>query len=219
VPNRAQISAKWRAALQIDGSLTRRHQGTGLGLSIVKRLVELMGGTVAIESEFGRGATIRFDILVGVPQPEPELGPWLSSPEPEPSAPSGQRRALKILLVEDEAINRMTMARLLTKRGHEVVTAESGGAALELLSRDRFDCVFMDMQMPDMDGVAVTRMIRSADGSSFDPHIHIIAHTAHAMAGDRERFLEAGLDGYLSKPVEVEALDRTLEKVMQGRKA
>lgn len=112
----------------------------------------------------------------------------------------------------------MTMSRLLTKRGHEVVTADNGAAALELLARDSFDCIFMDMQMPDMDGITVTRLIRSSDGSSFDPHIHIIAHTAHAMAGDREKFLEAGLDGYLSKPVEVEALERTLAIVMQGRK-
>ena len=213
-----RLSGLFQPFAQIDGSLTRRHQGTGLGLSIVKRLVELMGGTVGIESEFGRGATIRFDILVGVPQQQ--AGPEPASPEPQaaPAAPTAERRSLKILLVEDEAINKMTMARLLAKRGHEVVTVESGGAALELLSRDRFDCVFLDMQMPDMDGVAVTRLIRSSDGSSFDPHIHIIAHTAHAMAGDREKFLEAGLDDYLSKPVEVEALDRALERVMQGRK-
>jgi len=207
----------FRPFVQIDGSLTRKQQGTGLGLSIVKRLVELMGGQVAIESELGHGATIRFDILAGVP---PQGGQALSSLEPdqEPAGAPGARRALKILLVEDEAINQMTMSRLLTKRGHEVVTADNGAAALELLARDSFDCIFMDMQMPDMDGITVTRLIRSSDGSSFDPHIHIIAHTAHAMAGDREKFLEAGLDGYLSKPVEVEALERTLTKVMQGRK-
>jgi CheY-like chemotaxis protein/two-component sensor histidine kinase len=213
-----QLSSLFKPFAQIDGSLTRKHQGTGLGLSIVKRLVELMGGTVAIESELGRGVTIRFDILVGVPQQQSGSEPASLEPEAAPAVPTGERRSLKILLVEDEAINKMTMARLLTKRGHEVVTAGSGGAALELLARDRFDCIFMDMQMPDMDGVTVTRLIRSSDGTSFDPHIHIIAHTAHAMTGDREKFLKAGLDDYLSKPVEVEALDRTLENVMHGRK-
>ena len=204
---------------QIDGSLTRKHQGTGLGLSIVKRLVELMGGESNLESVAGQGTTIRFDILAGVPSQQPE--PSREAPGPAGGAPiaPGESRALNILLVEDERINQMTMKRLLTKRGHSVVCAGSGGEAVEALARDHFDCVLMDMQMPDMDGVTATKLIRSADGSAFDPHVRVIAFTAHAMAGDREKFFEAGMDDYLSKPVEVEALDRALARAMAARKS
>ncbi|MFP5222287.1 MAG: ATP-binding protein [Acidobacteriota bacterium] len=214
-----QLSGLFQPFAQIDATLTRKHQGAGLGLSIVKRLVQLMGGDVSMESEPGRGTTIRFDILAGVPPREDAPAQDVPEPQRQPGEFPAGRRGLKILLVEDDVINKMTMERLLSKRGHQVVTAESGAEAIKILSREPFDCILMDMQMPDMDGVTATRLIRSSDGSAFDPLIHIIAHTAHAMAGDRERFLEAGLDNYLSKPVDMDALDRALEKVTPGRGA
>jgi signal transduction histidine kinase/CheY-like chemotaxis protein len=204
---------------QIDGSLSRRHQGTGLGLSIVKRLVELMGGEVRVESAAGAGTVMRFSIMVSLAGELPE------SARPELEAPSaamawqplgglvepGQR--LDILLVEDESINQKTMARLLGKRGHCVTSASSGEEALARLAGRRFDCVLMDVQMPGMDGIEATRLIRSGKGTGLDSGVHIIALTANAMAGDRERLLRAGMDDYLSKPVELEALLAVLERV------
>ncbi|WP_243358061.1 ATP-binding protein [Fundidesulfovibrio terrae] len=204
---------------QIDGSLARKYQGTGLGLSIVKRLVELMGGEVRVESAVGVGTSMHFSILAGAPAqgslPD-EAPPQAETAGPTAAEPSSP---LNILLVEDEAINQKAMERLLGKRGHAVVCAGSGEEALKILARQRFDCVLMDVQMPGMDGTQATRLIRSGEGSSLDPGVHIIALTANAMSGDRERLLSAGMDDYLSKPVELDALLQALGRVTPRTRA
>ncbi|GFK92462.1 Autoinducer 2 sensor kinase/phosphatase LuxQ [Fundidesulfovibrio magnetotacticus] len=201
--------------VQIDGALDKKYPGTGLGLSIVKRLVELMEGEVTVESEPGRGTRVRFEIPVLAAPPEAP-GASAARPESEGGA-DAPARSLDVLLVDDEPVNRRVMQNLLEKRGHRVVLAETGLQALEQLARRPFDCVLMDVQMPGMDGLAATRAIRANERQAWDASVSVIALTAHAMAGDRERFLAEGMDDYLSKPVELEALDQVLGRVARRR--
>jgi CheY-like chemotaxis protein len=122
------------------------------------------------------------------------------------------RGRLKILLAEDNAVNQTLAVRLLEKRGHEVVVSENGEAALEALNKQNFDLILMDIQMPQMNGLQATEAIRCKELTS-GKHIPIIAMTAHAMAGDKERCLEAGMDAYISKPIRVDDLFSAIEEV------
>ncbi|MDC0336099.1 PAS domain S-box protein [Pseudodesulfovibrio sp.] len=187
---------------QVDGSFTRKYQGTGLGLGIVRRLVTLMDGNIAVASDEGKGTTIVFTLLVH-PSPVDETQQHASSKE------AGERH-LTILVAEDERVNRTVVERLLSKLGHKAVCVEDGERAIRLLQKHTFDCVLTDIQMPGMDGLETTRVIREELGLD----IPIIALTAHAMKGDRKRFLEAGMDGYMSKPFEMGELQEELHRVM-----
>jgi CheY-like chemotaxis protein len=179
---------------QIDGTYSRRYQGTGLGLPIVKRLVTLMGGNISVESAAGEGTTISFTLSL---REAPAL--QASAVQQTPRAVTDVR-PLTVLLVEDDVVN-MTMARrMLEKMGHTLVCARNGMEALDCLLAPGVDVVLMDIQMPEMDGIEATRLIRS--DPRFIPYaqVPIIALTAHAMAGDKEKFLSRGMDAYLSKP-------------------
>ncbi len=201
--------------MQVDGSYTGKDRGTGLGLSIVKRLVELMGGDVRLESAVGQGTTVYFEIVVGVPAREVEKVD--ATPRHAGSrSHEGQLTPLrlKILVVEDDPINQSMARWMLEKEGATVVCADNGEEALEAVSRESFDCILMDVQMPVMDGVTATRRIRSGQGGSAR-NIPIIAMTAHAMVGDREKFLAAGMDEYVSKPVDMAELRFILDNVTQ----
>ncbi|SDM88492.1 Signal transduction histidine kinase [Geoalkalibacter ferrihydriticus] len=198
-----RLDAIFEPFVQVDGSSTRKYGGAGLGLGIVKRLVQLMNGTLSVESELGRGTQLSFSVEVEEASPAVPVspGPILTKPM--------LIRPLKILLAEDERINRFTMERMLIKQGHEVRSVTDGKQCLHMLQQDSFDLVFMDIQMPEMDGLETTRQARSLK----DPdkaRIPIVALTAHAMKGDREKFLEAGMDEYISKPVRAEELRRVL---------
>jgi CheY-like chemotaxis protein len=187
---------------QVDGSFTRKYQGTGLGLGIVRRLVTLMGGTISVTSELGKGTAVVFTVLarpMGLPEPAPVI-------EMSGRAP----RRLSILVVEDERTNRVVAERLLGKLGHGATCVESGEEALERLASESYDCVLMDIQMPGLDGMETTRAIRDRLGSD----VPVVALTAHAMEGDRERFMEAGMQGYVAKPFDMDELGRELERVM-----
>ena len=202
------IAGIFQPFTQADGSLSRRHQGTGLGLAIVKRLVELMGGNVVLESEPGKGSTVSFCIRA--------RNGNLDAPEAACLPAQAEGRPLRVLVVEDDAVNRTLTARFLGKLGHTSAVAANGREALDLLRRERFDCVLMDVQMPVLDGIGATLAIRAEPGMGGRERIPIIALTAHAMLGDRERCLEAGMDGYLAKPVDLEELSRGLRLATAG---
>jgi CheY-like chemotaxis protein len=190
-----KLATVFEAFSQADGSTTRKYGGTGLGLTITRRLVELMGGKLSVTSTLGKGSSFVFELPVGitsVTQPAaamPKLADTVGLP-------------LKVLLVEDNRINQILAIRLLEKWGHGVTLAEHGQAALDLLSEGAaFDIVLMDMQMPVMDGLAATQAIRAREKEHHLPRTPIVAMTANAMQGDREICIAAGMDDYLSKPI------------------
>jgi len=192
---------------QVDGTYSRRYQGTGLGLPIVKRLVTLMGGNISVESMEGEGTTIFFVIPL---RAAPPLQQVQASAQPDLAMTAV--RPLGILLVEDDVVN-MTMARrMLEKMGHSVICARNGQEALDTLQAPGVDLVLMDIQMPEMDGIEATEIIRN--DPLFTPYarVPIIALTAHAMGGDEEKFLSRGMDAYLSKPFDHARLQELLHR-------
>jgi PAS domain S-box-containing protein len=186
----------FEAFSQADGSITRKFGGTGLGLTISQRLTQLMGGDLTLRSTPGQGS--EFGFALPLPAADPASA---AAVEPVPDA-AEPRASLKILLAEDNRINQKVAISLLEKAGHQVHAVSSGEAAIEAIAADeRFDLVLMDMQMPDMDGLDATRRIRADEAAQGKRRLPIIALTANAFASDRERCLAAGMDDFLSKPL------------------
>jgi len=194
---------------QADSSTTRKYGGTGLGLTISARLASMMGGGISVESEMGRGT--RFCLLVRVGALAKTESDTIAVPESLRDVTS--RRELRILLVEDNRVNQAVASRILAKLGHMFVIANNGLEAIERLKQQAFDLVLMDVQMPEMDGIQATKVIREHEKSTHD-HIPIIAMTAYAMAGDRARCLAAGMDGYVTKPINPEEVDAAILTAM-----
>ncbi|MBI4517725.1 MAG: PAS domain S-box protein [Deltaproteobacteria bacterium] len=232
-------AAIFNAFEQADGSTARRYGGTGLGLTIAAKLVHLLGGRIWVDSEPGRGSTFHFTATFGLAQPNARpspaalvgnhcaersstCGPAIEKPSPQPSPTSDAgaadkfRNRLRILLAEDNAVNQKLVVRLLEKRGHTVVVAGNGNEALAALEREPFDLVLMDVQMPEMDGFEATAEIRRREAATGNPRAHrvpIIAMTAHALKGDEERCLAAGMDAYVAKPIDSQSLLRTIARL------
>jgi len=198
-----KIQAVFGAFTQVDGARTRKYQGTGLGLHIVKRLAQLMGGTISVESEEGWGTTIH--CCLPFESPVPSEGTDSDDRRPRPEV---ERK--RVLVVEDERINRLALCRILEHLGHGTDWAANGEEALLRLAQNDYDLIFMDIQMPVMNGVEATRRIRAAENLGEKRNVPIVALTAHAMSGDREAFIQAGMNGYLPKPVDLDELQAAL---------
>jgi signal transduction histidine kinase/ActR/RegA family two-component response regulator len=197
---------------QADNSHSRKYGGTGLGLSISSRLVRLMGGEIGVESVPGKGSTFWFTIPMDVPvlpenalqeRPDTDYVYFLNRKE--------IFQNLKVLLVEDEYINRTLAQTILEGWNMIISTAETGVQALKMLEKDQFDLILMDVQMPEMDGLETTRKIRDAEQGT-GKHIPVIALTAHSFEGDRQSCFEAGMDDYVSKPLVTEVLYEVIKK-------
>jgi PAS domain S-box-containing protein len=191
---------------QVDGSYTRKFGGTGLGLSICKQLVGIMGGDIWAESELGKGSSFHFVIPLGIgDKPVEEV---MSTPK-EIKAKIGN----DVLLVDDDLVNQKVLSRILKMKGHRVKIANNGVEALDLQSRNHFDFILMDIQMPRMNGIEATKQIRGNKGKN--QNTPIIALTAFALQGDRERFLELGMDAYVSKPINMEELFECIDRILK----
>jgi signal transduction histidine kinase len=186
--------------IQADGSITRSFGGTGLGLAITRSLVQLMGGQISAFSQSGQGACFSFTLKTSIPSVTPASAPS------NPDAPPAPHRALRVLIAEDHPINQKLAAILLTQMGHECVLVDDGQKALEALEQSPFDLVLMDVMMPHMDGVTALKNLRAMEAQG-RPRTVVIMVTAHAMTGDRERFLTDGADGYVSKHISSKVLE------------
>ncbi|HZR25914.1 MAG TPA: ATP-binding protein [Vicinamibacterales bacterium] len=195
---------------QADGSTTREFGGSGLGLTISRQLAEMMDGRIWVDSAVGKGSTFHVTVKMRI-QP--------ASGEARPAAPASSRMLLppmRILLAEDNAVNQFLARRLLEKQGHTVIAVTSGLAATHIIESEQFDLVLMDLQMPEMDGFEATAHVRSHERMT-GTHLPIIALTANAMVGDEERCIAAGMDGYVSKPIDVEKLTSEIRRVTEAR--
>ncbi|WP_417450864.1 ATP-binding protein [Kordiimonas sp.] len=192
---------------QVDETITRRYGGTGLGLAICKQLVELMHGEISVKSLSGKGSVFSFNILLDLPR-EAKNREAAIAPAP-PASPPSVLAGTHILLAEDNPVNRIIAIKLLTEVGVIVDIAEDGLIALEKGMQSRYDAILMDMQMPGMDGVAVTRALRQTDGGARVP---IIAMTANVSMADREHCLKAGMNDHIPKPFKPEMLYSTLTR-------
>ncbi|UQZ90654.1 hypothetical protein C4J81_16155 [Deltaproteobacteria bacterium Smac51] len=189
---------------------TRKFGGTGLGLAISKRLVEIMGGEMWLESVLGKGSTFYFRLRLPLAEHFPTADELAAKPV------RSKRPTFKgsLLVVDDNAVNRMVAARMLEKLGNVVATAENGREALTCMEESGYDVVFMDCQMPELDGYEATRMQRRKESETSCGHQIIIAMTANAMAGDREKTLEAGMDDYISKPFKIDDMVNVLARFL-----
>jgi PAS domain S-box-containing protein len=202
-----RLGAIFEAFAQADSSTTRRYGGTGLGLTICKRLAELMGAHVHVQSEVGVGSTFWVELPLPVAKAAPQPIQTGSPSQQKTDVPAG----LRLLLVEDNEVNRKVAVRMLERLGCSVDIAHDGQEAIDKTASQEYDIVFMDVHMPQMDGYEATRLIRERENRS-GKHQIIIAMTANAMAGDRERCLQAGMDDYLSKPFKENDLRATLAR-------
>ncbi len=225
---RAQIDRLFTPFTQVDGSYTRKYGGTGLGLAISKRLVELMGGEIGVESEVGRGSLFWFTVPLpavpaGIWEPKSQtdlhleadtldtFNPNSSIQEKSSPVPATNSSDQAILLAEDNVVNQKVILRQLQKLGYTAKIVTNGREAVDEALRCHYSVILMDCQMPELDGFEATRLIRTAEiGASC--HTPIIAMTANAMQGDREACLAAGMDDYLSKPLRVHELQAMLER-------
>lgn len=196
---------------QADSSITRRYGGTGLGLTISSQLIRMMGGELQVESELGQGSSFHFKINLAIAT-QARLMATVEVDSLSPDRPS-----LKVLLADDNAVNRMLAVRLLNKAGHQVLVAENGHEAVQVWEQEQPDVILMDVQMPVMDGLKATRLIRMTEQTKQLSSTPIIALTANAMESDKAICLAAGMDDFLSKPFQIQALLDVVQRVCANK--
>ncbi len=210
-----QLARIFEPFIQAEGTFTRAYQGAGLGLAIVRRLVVLLGGSMAVDNAPG-GTTFYVSApfgLPGLPRPEPEAGRPAALP-PVGAAPG--EHGVRVLLADDDTPSRVACQRALERVGHRVTAVDNGQAVLELLARQEFDIVLLDVQMPVISGMEAMRRIR--EGEAGNPDIPIVAVTGYAKFGDAARFLAAGADDYIPKPVDFATLTATVARVHAAKR-
>ena len=207
-----QVEAIFDSFSQADNTITRRFGGTGLGLAISRRLVEAMGGKIWVESELGRGSAFRFTVRLEAPPARIQVS---EDPQYDVAAPgpAAEGNNLRVLVAEDDPVNRKIVQIMLARAGHQCVLAGNGREALEHWRTGAFDLILMDINMPEMGGIDATRHIRERERNT-GSHIPIVALTANALVQDRQIFLDAGMDGYVSKPYRFDDLIVAIRGVM-----
>lgn len=205
-----QREAIFESFTQGEAGYRRKHPGTGLGLAISRSLAKLMGGQLYFESEPGIGSTFYFSVPLHLADAAVE-----PTQDSGGRAPGASRFSGTVLIAEDNAINTLVLQTILEKAGLTVDTAYNGREAIEALRRRRYNAVFMDISMPEMDGIEATRQIRSGEQEGVDAEIPVIAITAHAMQGDREAFLEQGMTAYVGKPFTRDSVLRVLAPILE----
>ena len=208
------IANVFKSFNQLGTTRDSNHRGTGLGLVIAAELVEMMGGKICVESNPGVGTTFYFTARFPLAPANQDQGVFSKTPSPLQMANQHRRKPLHILLVEDEYINRTLAVSVLEREGWAVTVAENGVQALQLLKNEGFDLILMDIQMPELNGYETTVAIRQKEQGT-NQHMPIIAMTAYAVKGDREKCLAAGMDGYVSKPMRPDKLREEIETVLQ----
>ncbi|MFL0248057.1 PAS domain S-box protein [Candidatus Clostridium stratigraminis] len=191
---------------QVDASYTRKYGGTGLGLAISKQLVEMMNGNIWAESEKGKGSKFSFTVITGIVD-------TTNTVQNNSINSLTNKHILNILLVEDDSTNQLVISKMLKNLGYNFIIANNGIEAINLYAKKEFDIILMDIQMPEMDGIEATKEIRKLE-NRIDYRVPIIAITAHALKGDREKFMSIGIDEYLSKPFELNDLQQIITKAM-----
>lgn len=192
--------------------LTKKYGGSGLGLAISRRIANIFGGDIRVESREGEGST--FTACVIFTKPRQAAVPKAEAPPEQRKAPPAAARALNILLAEDEPVNQMFTSRILHNAGHNVTVADDGQQAVDALARGSFDLILMDIQMPNLNGLDATRLIRSGGVSGVDADIPIVGLTAYAMDKERAQGMEAGMNDYIFKPFETETVLAAIDRVI-----
>ncbi|HEX4198612.1 MAG TPA: ATP-binding protein [Caulobacteraceae bacterium] len=195
---------------QADGSNTRRYGGTGLGLAICRELAQLMRGKIEVESAEGRGSTF----IVTVPAPRLARAEAADSAEAAEPFDPAEERALRVLAAEDIPTNQLVLKTIMQSFGVEITMVDNGRQAVEAWMAEPYDLVLMDIQMPEMDGIAATRAIRAAEAETGRPHTPIIAVSANAMTHQVKEYLAAGMDGHVAKPIELSKLHAAIEAAL-----
>lgn len=198
---------------QVDPDINRKFGGTGLGLTISREIVQRMNGSITVKSEEGRGSLFTVEVVFQLSEELPVAGHGAS--EKMNADPPPADKKYKVLVAEDNPVNVKLIETVLKKNGHEVVVAGNGREAVELLKQSHYDAVFMDIEMPVMDGLEASKLIRAGDAGAENVSIPIIAMTAHAFSEMKDRCLEAGMNSYVSKPVKIEEINSLLAELVE----